>query len=285
VPGEDPFPRTPGVALGETRPDAAAAASGTGDRRGPRSLTFREHLWGFLKELVVVVVGAIIVAALIRGLVGQMFLIPSSSMENTLLIQDRVVVEKLSTIKRGQVVVFADPGGWLSGSEPQERGRLGQALEFVGVLPDTGTGHLIKRVVGLPGDQVICCDSAGRISVNGRPLDETGYLYPQLDEPSAPASTIRFDVVVPAGRIFVLGDNRADSRDSRCHLNDDEVGAQKGENAFVAEDLVVGRAVAVVWPTSSAARLRTPATYETVPPGESAPPARAAIKAGPDADC
>lgn len=263
----------------------SALAPQTEDRGEPRLLTFGEHLWGFLKELVVVVVGAIIVAALIRGLVGQMFLIPSSSMENTLLIQDRVVVEKLSTIKRGQVVVFEDPGGWLTGSETEERGRLGQALEFVGVLPDTGTGHLIKRVVGLPGDQVICCDSAGRISVNGRPLDESGYLYRKPDEPSPTASSIRFDVVVPAGRIFVLGDNRADSRDSRCHLNDDEVGAQKGENAFVSEDLVVGRAVAVVWPTSSLARLRTPVTYEAAPPGEPAPPARAVITAGPDADC
>lgn len=271
--------------MSEAQVDGAATASRAEDRGRPRPLTFGEHVWGFVKELVVVVVGAIIVAALIRGLVGQMFLIPSSSMENTLLIQDRVVVEKLSTVKRGQVLVFADPGGWLTGSEPAERGRLGQALEFVGVLPDTGTGHLIKRVVGLPGDQVVCCDSAGRISVNSRPLDETAYLYRDPDEPSPIASTIRFDVVVPLGRIFVLGDNRADSRDSRCHLNDDEVGALKGENAFVAEDLVVGRAVAVVWPMSSAARLRTPAAYETVPPGVSAPPARAAIKAGPDADC
>ena len=271
--------------MSEASADGVTGAPRADNRGEPRRLTFGEHLWGFLKELVVVVVGAIIVAALLRGLVGQMFLIPSSSMESTLLIQDRVVVEKVSTVKRGQVVVFEDPGDWLTGAEAEERGPLGRALEFVGVLPDTGTGHLIKRVVGLPGDQVVCCDSAGRISVNGQPLDESGYLYREPDEPSPAASSIRFDVVVPAGRIFVLGDNRADSRDSRCHLNDDEVGAQKGENAFVSEDLVVGRAVAVVWPTSSMARLRTPASYEAVSPGEPAPPARAVITAGPDADC
>ena len=105
----------------------------------------------FFKELTVVVIGAVIVASLLRGFVGQMFLIPSVSMENTLQVDDRVVVEKLSTVKRGQVIVFKDPGGWLTGPAARERGPIGRALEFVGVLPDTGTEHLIKRVIGLPG--------------------------------------------------------------------------------------------------------------------------------------
>ena len=183
--------------------------------------TFAQHAAAFVKELLAVVIGAVIVASLLRGFVGQMFIIPSISMQNTLQIDDRVVVEKLSSIKRGQVVVFADPGGWLVGTtQPPERGPVGRALEFVGVLPDTSTEHLIKRAVGMPGDHVVCCDTNGRITVNDVPLNEDAYLYRSPDGVLADPSKIRFDVVVPAERIFVLGDNRASSRDSRCHLND-----------------------------------------------------------------
>jgi signal peptidase I len=114
-------------------------------------------------------------------------------------------------------------------------------------------------------------------------LDETSYLYTDSSGQQAAPSDINFDVVVPDGRIFVLGDNRAESRDSRCHLND--TGTLKGENAFVSEELVVGRAIAVVWPLSDAARLRIPATYATVPPGKSPAPSRPEIDAGPEANC
>lgn len=251
----------------------------------PRSLSVGQHLWAFAREFVVVVIGAVIVASLIRGLVGQMFLIPSSSMENTLQVHDRVVVEKLSSIKRGQVVVFEDPGGWLTGSGDSERGPVGQALEFIGVLPDLATRHLIKRAVGLPGDHVICCDARGRISVNGQPLDETSYLYTSPDGSKIEPSDIRFDVVVPSKRIFVMGDHRTDSRDSRCHLNDLQPGSPKGENAFVSEDLVVGRSIAVVWPFADAQRLRIPATFASVPPGTRPAPALPVIDAGPEATC
>ena len=118
----------------------------------------------FVKELLAVVIGAVIVSSLLRGFVGQMFLIPSPSMENTLVRDDRVVVEKISSIKRGQVVVFRDPGGWLNEPAAPERGPVGKALQFIGVLPDTSTEHLIKRVIGMPGDHVVCCDTRGRIS-------------------------------------------------------------------------------------------------------------------------
>lgn len=247
-------------------------------------MTFGEHLWGFTKEFVVVVVGAVIVASLIRALVGQMFLIPSSSMENTLQVHDRVVVEKLSTTKRGQVVVFEDPGGWLTGSTAAERGPVGRALEFVGVLPDTATEHLIKRVVGLEGDHVVCCDASGRITVNDQPLDEAGYLYTAPDGTRADPSDIRFDVVVPRDHIFVLGDNRAGSRDARCHLNDLRPGTVRGAHAFVSETLVVGRAVAVAWPLDGAKRLRAPDTYAAVPPGQ-VPMPEPVVRVGPEASC
>src|SRR5215204_6818050 len=139
----------------------------------PEHLRFSAHVLAFFKELTAVVVGALIVASLLRGFVGQMFLIPSVSMENTLQVNDRVVVEKLSSVKRGQIIVFTDPGGWFTGPAVPERGPIGRALEFVGVLPDTGAEHLIKRVIGLPGDRVVCCDEAERVTVNGQPLDET----------------------------------------------------------------------------------------------------------------
>src|SRR5215208_1979279 len=107
----------------------------------PEHLSLGQHVLAFFKELTVVVVGAVIVASILRGFVGQMFLIPSVSMENTLQVDDRVVVAKLSTVRRGQVIVFKDPGGWFTGATSGERGPIGRALEFVGVLPDIGTEH------------------------------------------------------------------------------------------------------------------------------------------------
>jgi signal peptidase I len=263
--------------------DSRRAEAGT-PRAEPRPLTFAEHAVAFLKELVAVVVGALVVASLLRAFVGQMFLIPSISMENTLLVSDRVLVEKFTRTERGQIVVFENPGNWLSGAPPVERGPVGRALEFVGVLPDTGTEHLIKRVIGLPGDRVVCCDRRGRITVNDQALDETSYLYTDASGVQAAPSAIHFDVVVPERRVFVLGDNRENSRDSRCHLHDVRTGMAPGENAFVSEDLVVGRAVAVLWPLGDATRLRTPATFAAVPAGGVAP-AEPEITAGPEASC
>ena len=248
-------------------------------------LTFGQHVVAFFKELTVVVVGAVIVASLLRGFVGQMFLIPSVSMENTLQVEDRVVVEKLSPIERGEVIVFSDPGGWLIGTTTRERGPIGRAFEFVGMLPDTSTEHLIKRVIGLAGDRVICCDAAGRLTVNGQALNETSYLFTEPDGTPIRPSTITFDVVVPADRLFVMGDNRNHSRDSRCHLNDVQGGRTTGQNAFVPEDLVVGRAIAVVWPFDRRHRLPVPDTFDTVPAGEQPAPNQAGITAGPEASC
>jgi signal peptidase I len=251
----------------------------------PERLSFRQHLLAFFKELGAVVVGAVIIASLLRGFVGQMFLIPSVSMENTLQVDDRVVVGKLGAIKRGQVVVFKDPGGWLTGTNARERGPIGKAFQFVGVLPDTSTEHLIKRVVGAPGDHVICCDDSGRLTVNGQALDEASYLATGADGAQVHPSIIPFEVMVPHGHFFVMGDNRDHSRDSRCHLNDVQAGARKGQNAFVSQDLVVGRAVAVVWPFDRRHRLRIPDTFDTVPPGPQPAPDLATITTGPEASC
>jgi signal peptidase I len=232
----------------------------------------------FARELLFVVVGAIIVSSLLRMFVGQMFIIPSASMENTLLIGDRVVVQKITDFHRGDVVVFADPGGWLAGEPSEERGTLGKALEFVGVLPDTSTGHLIKRVIGMPGDTVKCCDSKHRMTVNGQPLDERSYLYTDPDGVQVRPSDITFEVVVPRDRIFVMGDHRDLSADSRCHLSDLSSTQKTGEVAFVPEDLVVGPAFAVAAPFNRATRLHRPATFADVPEPTQAAPATAVIK-------
>lgn len=251
----------------------------------PEQLTFGQHVVAFLKELTAVVVGAVVVASLLRGFVGQMFLIPSVSMEDTLKVSDRVVVEKISKVKRGQVVVFKDPGGWLTGPTPPERGAVGKAFQFVGVLPDPSTEHLIKRVVGMPGDRVVCCDGDGRISVNGLALDESSYLYAEPGRGPVAPSLINFEVLVPAGHVFVLGDHRDRSSDSRCHLLETQPGEVMGQDAFVNLDSVVGRAIAVAWPFDRRHQLPVPATFDPVPPGLQPAPDRPEITAGPEADC
>ncbi|AQP46603.1 signal peptidase I [Tessaracoccus aquimaris] len=219
--------------------------------------------WGF--EAIVVAVGALVVAVLLRTFVAQLFIIPSVSMENTLKVDDRVVVSKFGGFTRGDVVVFVDPGGWLP-EKPRTTDPLRLTLEFVGVLPDSSNEHLIKRVIGMPGDHVRRGDD-GRIEVNGTPLDEGGYLYENDGVRVAPAR-VAFDVVVPAGHIFVMGDHRDNSDDSRCKLGRDDPQA-----AFVPVDLVVGAAVAIVTPFDRMTTFRVPDTFADVPAPTAAAPA------------
>jgi signal peptidase I len=234
------------------------------------------HRSGFAaaaREFVLIVVGALIVSSILRAFVGQMFIIPSESMENTLLVGDRVVVEKLTDVKRGDVVVFEDPGGWLGPEESgQKRGSIGRFFEVVGLLPDSSHGHLIKRLIGMPGDKVACCDAKGRLLVNGQPLDEA-YLYPG-DAPSQ----MEFQVTVPTGRVFVMGDHRSASGDSRVHLSDPGTeGGTPGDAAFVPMDKITGRAVLVVWPAGRWSKLGAPDTFKSVPAAAEPPPDKPSI--------
>lgn len=199
-----------------------------------------------VKEVVVVLAMALTLSFVVKTFLVQAFFIPSESMEDTLLVGDRVVVSKLTPgpfdLNRGDIVVFEDPGDWLSEQTPADHGAALNAvrdtLVFVGLLPDTSDGHLIKRVIGLPGDHVKCCDAEGHLLVNGEPIDESVYL-----KPGEVASLQEFDITVPAGHVWVMGDNRSDSSDSRFH---DPKG--NGEDGSVPTDLVVGKAVATVWP-------------------------------------
>ncbi|MDO5678570.1 MAG: signal peptidase I [Propionibacteriaceae bacterium] len=244
-------------------PDSAAAA--TEAQEAPQS--FVRKAFGWLLEGVLILVGAIVIATLLRTFVGQMFVIPSGSMQNTLQINDRVLVAKFGGFQRGDVVVFEDPGAWLAPAPPSEN-PLKIFLEFVGVLPNSGTEHLIKRVIGMPGDHVRLNEN-GKLEVNGQELDETAYLYGEGGVQVAPA-TVPFDIVVPKGHIFVLGDHRNASNDSRCRLAD--VSRTPGMSAFVPVDKVVGAAVAIVAPLERGSTFNLPETFKTVPaPAEPAP--------------
>jgi signal peptidase I len=150
-------------------------------------------------------------------------------------------------------------------------------LEFIGLPTQSTPGHLIKRVIGMPGDKVVCCDSEGRITVNGYPLDERSYLYTGPDGEQIDPSTVRFQVVVPRDRIFVMGDHRDLSADSRCHLSDLSTTQGKGQVAFVPIKLVVGPAVAIAAPFDRTKRLRRPATFDGVPSPKAPAPAEGVI--------
>ncbi len=242
--------------------DQANEAQSDGQKPG-----FGRRAFGWLTEGVLIVVGAIVIATLLRTFVGQMFVIPSGSMQNTLQIQDRVLVAKFGGFQRGDVVVFEDPGNWLTPAPPITN-QVQIALEFIGVLPNSGTEHLIKRVIGMPGDHVRVADD-GRIEVNGVELDESAYLYSENGVTVAPAN-VPFDIVVPKDRIFVMGDHRNESNDSRCRLGN--VSATPGESAFVPVDKVVGAAVAIVSPLDRLSTFKVPDTFKAVPdPTEPAP--------------
>jgi signal peptidase I len=246
---------------------------------GPTSARLERRRWAagrlFLRELVILGVGALVVSALLRAFVGQMFVIPSASMQGTLLEGDRVLVQKITDFHRGEVVVFTDPAHWLprAGTTGPVDGLLG----FAGFPTASTPGHLIKRVIGMPGDRVVCCTDGGRITVNGQALDERAYLYTSSAGKQVAPSTVRFTVVVPSGHVFVMGDHRDDSADSRCHLSD--VSTQgTGQTAFVPESDVVGPAFAILSPYARAGRLPVPATFADVPDPSDPAPERGEIK-------
>ncbi|MFE3515937.1 signal peptidase I [Streptomyces sp. NPDC059166] len=227
-----------------------------------------------IKEIPLLVLVAVLIALVLKTFLVQAFVIPSGSMEQTIRIGDRVLVDKLtpwfgSGPERGDVVVFKDPGGWLqqenSGADDSPAGvrQAKELLTFIGLLPSADEQDLIKRVIAVGGDTVKCCGTDGRITVNGTALDE-----PYLNPGDVP-STLKFEVKVPRGRIFVMGDHRSNSADSRFHLDKPGMGT-------VSEDEVVGRAVVIAWPLGHWRRLEEPGTYASVPDGGSVPAAAVA---------
>jgi signal peptidase I len=229
-----------------TVPDSDAPGSGR-----------RKKSW---RQLMMVVVAAIVLMLLVKAFVVQVYRIPSSSMEDTLLTGDRVLVNKLvyhaRGIARGDIVVFSGSGSWGTTTGAPDPSPPDNPLLRAGydVLADIGVystqTYYIKRVIGLPGDHVVCCVN-GKVTVNGVPLNETSYLFP-----GAAPSIQPFNVIVPPGRLWVMGDNRAISDDSRGHMS--------GFPAMgtVPENEVAGRAFMVIWPPSQIGDLPIPATFQ-----------------------
>jgi signal peptidase I len=255
-------PSADGDSAADAAPDAKTASGGRkpAGRRGRRKRSF----W---REFPILVAVALLLAVVIKTYAIQAFFIPSGSMENTLEINDRVLVNKLvydvRGIHRGDIVVFNGDGSWDPGTAPRDTNFVVKFAQ--GFASMFGFGHpgdiLIKRVIGLPGDKVACCDAQGRVTVNGVALTERSYLYPG-DTPSE----IRFNIVVPPGRLWVMGDHRLISDDSRNHLGTPGGGT-------IPENAVIGRAFVIIWPISRWRILPIPATFEQPKLSAAAPPA------------
>lgn len=219
--------------------DGGGAEDSSGQRPGKKKGSF----W---KELPILLGVAILVAVLVRTFVIQTYYIPSGSMETTLELNDRVLVNKLvygfSEPERGEIIVFTAPESWRSNIEEDE---------------------FIKRVVAVGGDHVLCCDDSGRITVNGRPLDEGDYLYidPMNGEQDVPSED-EFELTVPEGRLWVMGDHRQASGDSR------ERYVRSGgdvHSSTIAVDDVIGKAFVLFWPFDHTTWFSVPDTFEDVP--------------------
>jgi signal peptidase I len=250
--------------LGPARPEPAdprpESRPSAGRHARPEPPPVEQHHTSFWKELPVLLLVAFLLAFLVKSFVVQAFYIPSGSMEQTLEVGDRVLVNKLvyktRDIARGDVVVFngvdsftpevqiAQPTELL----PRIADWFGRTFGFA--PPDER--DFVKRVIGVGGDRVACCDAQGRVTVNGVGLDEAAYLYPG----NAPSDVV-FDVVVPEGKLWVMGDHRGASSDSRSHLGDPGGG-------FVPVDRVIGRAFAVLWPGDNAQWLEIPSAFQAI---------------------
>ncbi|MGQ0844562.1 MAG: signal peptidase I [Sporichthyaceae bacterium] len=238
------------VAAAVAQPSAdAVESSGRAARRRGRAELRRERRRRTRRLQVIGLVLTVALMVSVRAWLFQAYFIPSPSMEHTLETGDRVLVNKASyrggTPQRGQIVVFNGVEGFATNAA-SHGGFVDSALGLLGLSGDSD--DYIKRVIGIPGDRVKCCDAQGRLQINGISLDEP-YLFP-LDQPSRE----KFDIKVPPGRLWVMGDHRSRSADSRAHL-----GAPGG--GTVPIDKVVGRAIAIVWPMGHAGWLRIPPSF------------------------
>ncbi|MBL1085019.1 signal peptidase I [Streptomyces actinomycinicus] len=248
---------------GARRTSAPGGGRTRAERRKLQRKVKRKRRRSAVREIPLLVGVAVLIALVLKTFLVQAFVIPSGSMEQTIRIGDRVLVDKFtpwfgSKPQRGDVVVFHDPGGWLADEQTTKKNdpvvvkQLKQGLAFIGLLPSDNEKDLIKRVIGVGGDHVRCCDAQGRVTVNGVPLTEGDYLYPG-DVPS----TMRFDITVPKGRLWVMGDHRGNSADSRSHQD-------TAYGGTVSEGSVVGRAMVIGWPVGHWTRLEEPKTFASV---------------------
>jgi signal peptidase I len=257
-----------------TSDDRGTASTVPNGDDGPRSSRVRpkkrKHLplW---QETILLLGLALVLAVGIKALLVQAFYIPSESMEPGLIRNDRILVEKVSywfggEPQRGDVVVFKDPGGWLTESESAGPANpVAKAMAAIGLYPEGG--HLVKRVVGVAGDTITCCDDQGRISVNGEPLEEDAYIKEQGIPCNGPmVSNCNWEAgPVPEGHVFVMGDNRGRSADSTVHLcRPDQTDCVPGDE-FVPVDLVVGKVFVLLWPADRFDLVGRPEAFADVP--------------------
>ena len=236
-------------------PLASAPAEPAADKSAPEAKAKKKKKKSFGRELLTIVVAAAVLTLLVKAFVVQVYRIPSASMENTLQVGDRVLVNKVvyhfRGIGRGDIVVFSGQDSWGPDAPPPSGNPVvrvfDDVLSALGLHSDQT--YYIKRVIGLPGDHVACC-THGKVSVNGVPLSEGAYLFPG-NQPSG----FKFSEVVPAGHLWVMGDHRADSDDSRYHPGDPGGGA-------IPENQVVGRAFLIIWPLSQIRDLPIPSTFQ-----------------------
>lgn len=239
-----------------TGDDGAGDGAGTKPKPPSPPGRRRRRRRSFWRELPILVAVALLLAVLIKSFALQAFFIPSGSMENTLEVNDRVLINKLvydfRGIHRGDILVFDGDGSWYPGSVPSNSNPFSQFFSNLTSMFGFGGSDviLVKRVIGLPGDRVACCDAQGRVTVNGVPLSEQSYLFPG-DVPSL----VRFNIVVPARHLWMMGDHRSVSDDSRGHLGDPGGGT-------VPESAVLGRAFIIIWPPSRWRILPIPSTFQ-----------------------
>jgi signal peptidase I len=231
--------------------------------------TKKKHLpvW---QETILLLVIALVLAIVIKALFVQAFYIPSQSMEPGLVKNDRILVQKVSYWfgggpERGDVVVFKDPGGWLNAAESAgPTTGIANLMSKIGLYPSGG--HLVKRVIGVEGDTIVCCDDQGRIEVNGVPLNEEDYARPNRKGCYGPMPEDgKCDWTagpVPDGHVFVMGDNRANSADSSMHMCDGAPDCP--ESPYVDVDGVVGKVFVLLWPSDRFGFLHRPDTFADV---------------------
>ncbi|MCL2454374.1 MAG: signal peptidase I [Micrococcales bacterium] len=230
-------------------PEDAVPAPSRGQSRRRQQKRQASGPLAWLREIAIILVSALVLSWVVKTLLIQAFFIPSESMADTLILDDRILVSKLTPrvldLSRGDIVVFSDPGGWLVGAEQPRPGPVGTVLQTVGLMP-ADSDHLVKRIIGMPGDHVACAGPGEPVTVNGVAIDESRYL-----KPGSSPSEMAFDVVVPAGHLWVMGDNRQHSSDSRYNQS------KPGGGAVPISD-VVGVVFVTVWPLDRISTHRNP---------------------------
>jgi len=271
TPGSDSGASSDAPASGErTRAQDQGPGDPTPGPKKPRS---------FWKELPILIGIALVLALLIKTFLVQAFSIPSDSMQNTLQQGDRVLVDKLtpwfgSEPERGEVVVFHDPDNWLAGEPTADPNALQKVLSWIGLMPSAEEKDLIKRVIGVGGDTV-SCKGTGPVKVNGKALNDTSFVYAGNTPCSVDDQGGQFTVKIPKGYIWVMGDHRQNSRDSRYNQDDSHHG-------MVPVKDVVGRAVVIAWPINRWDTLPVPDTFDQQDLGDQSS-ASGALTAAPDA--